>query len=508
MNNSTYITFCRRQIEDFEKGDFTALPFLYSCFAGRDEKLIQKAAELLMNYFFRLRPYEVIRFGRKMKEYTSMEWYAAWQNFSPEFIRYLLTEEEWFVVLAIGTFHPNGYYREKCLRYLCLFEGKALPFFLLSMNDYVKKISTLAFESTCEIVKKCSAKELLAVLPYLYQLKQGRRKTTQEYEIIVNTITNNIFCSSELIEEKDSIGLDKKARRVYYELLLKSKKRSLETLMNCLKREKEPFNRYLLAQKMLEEKFEDKEELFYFLLKHKDRRLRYLVLQKLYILQGKEWKGFFDYLIDESQGIRELARFAIGKTMDFDFAQFYRDELQNGNVKSALLGLSETGTKEDSVLIRPFLQNENLKIVKTALIALSRIWGEAEASLYYSFLIDEKKGASKIAFRIIQKYNIHYGCTQYYNDILKTESIVLKKRLCTLICQAECWDKLPYLILLCYDSKAELLKYHSLDLRDYQHCYTKPTKNQRKKIEEVLQKYQQKIPKDVIKNIRFLMPEE
>ncbi len=86
-------------------------------------------------------------------------------------------------VLIVGTFHPNGYFRKRCMEALAKEKG-ALPFLLLRANDWVRPIRERAFPLIYEYLKQCDTEEILSSLPVLEKLQRsGRRSDLQMKEL-------------------------------------------------------------------------------------------------------------------------------------------------------------------------------------------------------------------------------------------------------------------------------------------------------------------------------------
>lgn len=59
---------------------------------------------------------QVIRLSEHFRQYTSMEWSIDWKKLNiREKKDWFRSDRDYFWVLALGSFHPNGYYRQACL---------------------------------------------------------------------------------------------------------------------------------------------------------------------------------------------------------------------------------------------------------------------------------------------------------------------------------------------------------------------------------------------------------
>lgn len=58
---------------------------------------------------------QLYKLCRRFGEFTSLEWMADWAAVSPAQVQKAMSREAGRFVLILGSFHPNGYFREKCV---------------------------------------------------------------------------------------------------------------------------------------------------------------------------------------------------------------------------------------------------------------------------------------------------------------------------------------------------------------------------------------------------------
>lgn len=127
-----------------------------------------------------------------------------------------LTDEEYISILRLGTFHPNGFYRQMCMERLRAYKDN-LPFYILRMNDWVSTIRPLAYELSMAEMANDNVFVIFRALPMIDKVKNSRRrekeyinemkqllkmeKTGYGKGLIVNAIFNNYELSIEEIDE-------------------------------------------------------------------------------------------------------------------------------------------------------------------------------------------------------------------------------------------------------------------------------------------------------------------
>lgn len=187
------------RIADFANGDITALPAVYSCFSGHDKKMICEAASVLEGKLKGLSPLQLISFLNQMGQCTSLNWYEGWQDISLSKHRCWLSVQAYFTVLAVGSAHPNGFFREKCLRELSTYGGVALPYLLLRANDWARPVRLLSLAFAEEILQTCCQEAVFDALPYFCQLERCRRRSEADYARLMELAEKRLAAAPMLL---------------------------------------------------------------------------------------------------------------------------------------------------------------------------------------------------------------------------------------------------------------------------------------------------------------------
>ena len=96
---------------------------------------------------------EMIGLSELFRQYTSLEWSIDWEKISLKDIKTDLEQEKDYVyALILGSFHPNGYFRERCIMELGNYRD-TLAFIVLRLNDWVGQVQRCATEMTYYKIK-------------------------------------------------------------------------------------------------------------------------------------------------------------------------------------------------------------------------------------------------------------------------------------------------------------------------------------------------------------------
>lgn len=492
----------KQKIMEFEGGDLTALPFVYGCFAGRDKGLSRAAAGALSVKLKELSPVQLINFLNRMSHYTSLNWCEEWEKLPLKRFRRWLSREDYFAVAAVGSAHPNGYYREKCLRELEAYGTMALPYLLFRANDWVTAIRILAIEKTKKILLTSPPEAVLSALPYLYRLERGRRRSETDFAGLMALVKERLLSRPELLSPKQMQTLDPNGRRLCLRIAQQGRLYSAVQWEELLHREKDPFTRRAAALAILDEP--GWASYLTILLGHKDGALRRLALQVIWERLGPDWNGYGQFLCDPRRGVQEWARFAVEKQLpSFDFAAYYRKKLTGPDCAGALTGLGNTGVPGDGVLIKPYLQSDCPRLRKAALAALGSLCGDTELETYYHFLLCGG-GCSAIGFHLLRDGGMHLGCERLFKDLKGAENPLIRRRLCVLLGNEAAWERLPYLLRLWDDSDPEtaLLARHCLE-RWWHFSYLKPRPDELLRCRRALGEQRSLLPIELIRRLEF-----
>ena len=187
-------------------------------------------------------------------------------------------------------------------------------------------------------------------------------------------------------------------------------------------------------------------------LSSKNSVIRFKTLEYKYKKLKKSWSGLELMLLDKSRRIRDNVRFILSRDASFNVLDFYKNELKDNNNQVAILGLGESGSINDVDVILPYLKSDNEAIVKKALRAYGMLMAYNGSDMYWKYLFSDSDLVSNEAYRLIKKYNVHYGGKQLFETYEKYCNSKIANKLIMLLLREGIWSNLKYLLIL-YDDE-------------------------------------------------------
>ena len=361
-----------------------------------------------------------------------------------------LTDDEYISILRLGTFHPNGFYRQMCMECLSSYKDN-LPFYILRMNDWVSTIRPLAYELSMEEITKDDVFVIFSALPMIDKVKNSGRRE-KEY------ISEIVAVAEKIIMEKipdcslyDIIKSEVIIKNLIYKYLCKNMILTLNKMKQLLKMEKTGHGKGMIVNAIFYNYELGIEEIDEYLTS-KNAIVRSKAVEYKYKKLKQPWFGIESLLMDKSKRIRDHASFILSRADSFDVLEYYRNELKYNNTV-ALLGIGEYGSIKDVDLILPYLKSDNDGILKNALKAYGMLMTYNGSEIYWEYLFSSNETVSNEAHRLIRKYNVHYGGRQLFETYKKYKNTKLGEKLVSLLLREGIWSNLKYLLLL-YDDKS------------------------------------------------------
>ena len=489
-------------VAKLESGDDSWLPWVYSYVASNDAVWVRTAANAVADYMKKLSPKEVVQWDERFRSCSSLEWTISWKNINVPSLKMKIRNEETYLwVMRLGTFHPNGYFREKCM-YQIAKDPASYPYLLLRLKDWVLVVRTLA-KNLCSDVSSLGPEDLITCLSALEKVRRSARLSSFDIKDIESKITGRIGDYSDIICHDLISTCDENTRRSLYRIMLENKLIGKEEVCGLLSAEKYFQNqRYLI--KTFIERYEISEEELDEFLDHKSVAVQRCAIEKKFFMTGKSWDGLEDKLLSPSSQIRETARYILSKDRDIDCRAYYIEHLNGDEAKYSILGLGETGKPEDFALLMKYLEDPRAQIVKNTLHSLGRLCGQDLSEVYWKYLTDERLSVVKQAYINITGYHIRYGAKRIYELIEKTDSQTLKKKLVIMLGREAYWDRVPYLLML-YKSKDDSMRGRISEGLSSNVVYSGVSDEQAKWIEEILDEKEYVIPEKVARDVRFAL---
>lgn len=452
--NIEYINKVKQAAQELKQGKQNYLFIIYQFLASKDKEVVNYAAYEIGQYMNSLESNHIIRLEERFREYSSIEWTISWKKVDLNFWENSIqNKEDYLWVLELGTFHPNGYFREKCICRLGG-ESEAVKFVLLRLNDWVGEVRKAAENMVWIRIPKLNAEELVTCLPYLEKVQQGQRKDWKMFKKLEEYVADRIQEQLQNVNLQNLGKYDLKARKYLYRILLERKLLSKDEINYVLSREKSGQCQFLLMTMLLRNYECSMEELDAYL-KHKNKVVQRKALEKKYSILGTYWEGLEKMLLASSAGVRGQVSYILRKHTEFDIVAYYLEHLETPQKKICILGIGEYGNAKDADILLKYLEDSEEGIVKSTLHAISRLWGTRADEIFWKYLQDERPVVQRAAFREISANNIAFGAKRVYELFLQTDSFALKEKLAYQFLRERSWDRLPYVLqLFCYEEES------------------------------------------------------
>lgn len=443
MENSIFY-----EAEQLKQGKKEYLPIVYTALISKNPQMIKQAGNAISNY---LESYkkgsQIIQLDKQFRQYTSMEWYLNWTELNVEEIQpYFESEKDYIAILILGSFHPNGYFRTHCIKILAEFP-KTLPYLILRLNDWVKEVRIFSEYLICGYLKRITIEEILSALPFLKWIERCQRR---EYDIIIKLRQFFLERLSQALKEipfKNICYYDFETKKVIYQMLLEYKIIDYVKAQELLELEKNTYCKSIIFTKMLTLHSYTLEEIEPYL-KNKNVNIRKEAFFYKYNKLKTVWDGIEEFLFDSSHTIREFTQYLLKKETGIDIRELYLKNFSSKPINSIIVGIGETGKKEDALFIEGFLSDSSIQRVRLTLLALGRLLDKSGERLYWNYLFDSRVGISKAAYINIQRSNILYGAYTLYQAYQKSNLKHVKEYLFQLLLLERFWEQIPYLLLL------------------------------------------------------------
>lgn len=489
-------------IEQFRLGKRNYISVIYGAMACKDAYCVNLAAETITGYMESLTSNGLVKLDEEFRQYTSMEWNTDWAKVSAtEIGNKVRRREDYLNVLRLGTFHPNGFFREKCLRLLTE-DAESLPYLLLRLNDWVRPIREQIISPAEEMISKASAEALICSLPFLEKVGRGSRREHSCYQRIQSAVVKRI---RERITELDFGKINKfdfGVKRYLYHLILRNNLIGKERADELLFSERNNQCKEMIIRDILGYYNNSIEELDGYLT-NKSAVVRRMALEKKYELLKATWEGLEVMLLDASKSIREMVCYILRKHTDMDIAGFYRSYLESEHRDAAILGLGENGLEGDAELLMPFLEAERERTVCNTIKALGSLMGEKGAEVFWKYLSDDRVSVAKRAYLAVRTNGIQFGAARLYEGFLQARESFQRRYFILLLLEvSSTWKRLPYLLQLFQYEDSNLQRKIHFGICD--RCYhAKVTAAEAENIRNIMNRPELQIPDSWKEAIEF-----
>lgn len=499
--------------------DISGLSRVYCAVVSEDRELVNRGGRAIGRVMEHMTMRQVIRLSEHFRQFTSMEWDIDWNHLDIREKRdWFLSDRDYFWVLALGSFHPNGYYRQACLEEMAGYPN-ALPFLVLRLNDWVGQVRSAAARAVSDRLNICSLDELFTAMMALDKVKRSGRRDDRIVDLIGELMGKRLDQEAGTLSVPSVLSMDYEVRKSIYRFLFSGRRLDQETAKLFLNREKHSYCQSVIWTGLLTH-YQCSMEMIDGYLHHRSSCVRRKALEYKYQVLKCAWPGVENLLLDANYGIRDLAAYIVRKHSQQDIMAFYEKHLKDPDPVPAILGIGEQGRelydrRGLTDLVLPFLEHESEKVVRSALEAAGMLMGAEGEEIYWRHLFDARPCISRAAYMCIRKNRIHPGAGLLYREQEKWRKsdgsagtypdclCHIRRYLILLLIQENSWDRLPYLIYLLKDESLKEYRDKMSGALRNRNLYARVDRKQAAFIRRVLEDEADAVPEELARAIVF-----
>ncbi len=439
-------------MEKLETGEENRLAALYPVLLSDDKALVNQVAGVIHTYMNSLDAAKIIRLDRQFRQYTSMEWMIDWKKVLPAGLAdSIVNRQARLNVMRLGTLHPNGYFRERCMRILEEDE-ESFGYIVLRLNDWVRQVRETAYGILADKLDGIKTDTAVGMIPFISCTKKGERYVYQQFQEIEEKLSEKILTHLQEISLDQIRSYPPVTKRFLYKVLLSPDVLSKQDAERLLTREKSGNEKQLVIRLILQ-KYECSEAQIEGYLQNKSPIVRQKALAVKYERLGSAWEGIEKYLLDTAGGIRSDVCYILRRHTDFDILAYYKQKLHTSKEAVAILGIGENGSVKDADMLIEYLYADRPGLVKNAMKALSglgavKIGAVNLSDIYWEYLHGADTSVAKAAYNAIMKCGISYGAERIYKAYISCKNVSVRKYLIRMLIREPSWERLPYLLLV------------------------------------------------------------
>lgn len=502
---SGFITYWPKMIEKalekLEAGDIRALLTAYCTFAVGNRKLMRWAGHIIRLQLEGYTLRQMMDLYERFRTFTSLEWSIDWSALPLKPVLNALDGEDRKYVLILGTFHPNGYFRERCMQELAKERG-ALPYLMLRANDWAAPVREKAFFLLNSYIVKCSMEEILSSMPVLEKLQHSGRRSEEQLE----TLKSQVFaCLERILKNEDWSDVwpeDFSVRRSLYRMTMEAGLLSIEQMEHWLRREKNSCAVTILIRGILAHPECTLARAADYLT-YPNARIRKYALEYTYEHRRESWPELASMLLDSGRSVREYAAYILEKHTNLDIREYYLEHLSDERPEYAILGLSEYSHKGNVSALLPGLKHPAGRVQKCTLLALGRQEDFEDEELLWNYLLDERADISKAACISIQRRDFYPGAEKLYHAYCSSEREHGRRYLLRLLLRESSWNRLPWLIRIYSEALPEQEKWLVKGGMNCRFMYAKVSEAQKEEIYRALKEKKETLPEGVEEGILY-----
>lgn len=280
----------------------------------------------------------------------------------------LFSNDVYVNLLAMASFNGNGFLRELALKELANTQSEqAIKYILFRITDWVVQVRDCAKQSLEKFFTPAFKKALIREFELIEILPQTKWVGAPE---IHQRIIQFLLSVKLTPATHESLRTTDKAHLLYLKQIL-AKGADLDLIRMMIN--DRHFMIRLEGIKYIESfPQEERSLVLEALLKDKVSQVRSRTLYAIKPIAEQYEDVILKLTSDESTSVRDLARYLL-KGKSIDFPKIYRERIQQGiSMMGSILGLSETGSKDDLQVFKSLMTSDDVRVKVGCLGAIHR----------------------------------------------------------------------------------------------------------------------------------------
>ena len=339
-------------------------------------------------------------------------------------------------LLICGSAHPNGYFREQCLKHFAeesLF--RMVEFTLIRLNDWVPEVRRTALNMlAAQMKREDAAEQFIEAIPFADRLRKCKR-AEREPGFSMERLDTMLMQYFEVNAKRVIYSAAPNRKLCYKVFKLHPKPEYRGLILQFFGKERDGELRCMLERIYLEMSGADVPvSTLQMFMQDQYEHVR-LIAYEYRVQHEGIWGGFERLLHSESRSIRIFARNQLKKA-GYDVLQYCRSHLPD-----TLRALGDFGRTEDIPAVRPYLESNPYD----ALYALARLGADDRNALLLQFMHSQNLSLAKAAYRLARTLRC-ITVPELIPVIRDEKNPQIQLRLIVLMTAGGIWQVMPFII--------------------------------------------------------------
>jgi hypothetical protein len=474
-----YDTYMRELLDDLS---FEQIPRVFQLITSTNQSISNKAIDKICNTTGFNNFSKLIQLDKNFRMTSSLTWGVNYKLVSlSKYAPDNLKDDNMLKLVGLTSFHPSGYYREQALIYMNKNKNPFfLPYIILRINDWVPVIRKIAIEEIYSNIEKISPLELLKNIPLINHICKFTRHDNKE---ILDKIYGKI---AENSTQEDFIKIinepNEKIRIAVMKFMASNNKISEPIIDYVIENEHVPMIRLFIYQFLQRNGWKfGSEKTIKYLQMEKYYNCIIILLEQLISMETIDIHPILlSYITDKSLKVRNFVRSYLDPK---EYRSIYLKNIKElNNLKYSIIGLSECGVQEDTLIIEHFLKSNEESLINAALIGISNIKESISYDEIKDYLFNGCESTSNLSTRIIKKYINDADVIDLVNRMENEYPEYLYNNIINLISCSSKWNRIYYFIKFLEHKNINVRRKSDLGIKswmdNYNRSYTLPSKHQ------------------------------